>query len=160
MRHGAAKEKLSFAEAAAGRAPCYAAFYADCEHEVRGFQRPASLSDLQPGAETDVHQAADGSRPPPADLLAGPIGSWFAAQPARPLVFALEHHYTRRGLSLDLLKGGDRQLADLVVSAAEKTNCLVHLAQVSRHWCSTRTMAASAEVMPAVTGVRGAYRDR
>jgi hypothetical protein len=49
------------------------------------------------------------------------------------LVFALEHRYTQRGLSLDLLKGADRNLADLVVSAAERTDCLVHLAQVSRH---------------------------
>lgn len=34
VRHGAAKEKLAFEEAAAGKAPCFAAFYADCEHEV------------------------------------------------------------------------------------------------------------------------------
>ena len=69
----------------------------------------------------------------PADVLAESIASWVATQPAKPLVFALEHHYTQRGLSLDLLKGADRQLADLVVPAAEKTDCLVHLAQVSRH---------------------------
>ena len=49
------------------------------------------------------------------------------------MVFALEHHYTQRGLSLDLLKGADRQLADLIVSAAEQKDCLVHLAQISRH---------------------------
>ena len=55
------------------------------------------------------------------------------AQPAKPLVFALDHHYTQRGLSLDLLKGADRQLADLMVPAAAKADCLVHLAQVSRH---------------------------
>ena len=74
----------------------------------------------------------------PADLLAESIGSWVAKQPAKPLVFALEHHYTERGLSLDLLKGADRQLADLVVSAAEKADCLVHLAQVSRHLIAVR----------------------
>ncbi len=66
-------------------------------------------------------------------MLAESIGSWVGTQPAKPLVFALEHHYTQRGLSLDLLKGGDRQLADLVAAAAEKTDCIVHLAQVSRH---------------------------
>src|SRR5260370_37906255 len=54
-------------------------------------------------------------------------------RPGKPLVFALEHHYTQRGLSLDLLKGADRQLAELVVPAAENSDCLVHLAQVSRH---------------------------
>jgi hypothetical protein len=56
-----------------------------------------------------------------------------ARQPAEPLVFALEHHYTERGLSLDLFKGADRHLADHVVPAAVKADCLVHLAQVSRH---------------------------
>src|SRR5207248_6200897 len=32
VRHGAAKQTLPFEEAADGTAPCYAAFYADCEH--------------------------------------------------------------------------------------------------------------------------------
>src|SRR5439155_10981221 len=35
VRHGAVKQKLTFDEAAGGKAPCYAAFYADCEHEVQ-----------------------------------------------------------------------------------------------------------------------------
>ena len=34
VRHGTAAQKLTFDEAAAGKMPCYAAFYADCEHEV------------------------------------------------------------------------------------------------------------------------------
>jgi hypothetical protein len=36
-------------------------------------------------------------------------------------------------LSLELLKGADRKLAELVVRAAQQADCLVHLAQVSRH---------------------------
>ena len=43
VRHGAAKETLTFAEAAAGKAPCYAAFYADCEHEVQRVTRGVRL---------------------------------------------------------------------------------------------------------------------
>jgi hypothetical protein len=35
VRHGAAKQTLRFEQAAQGKAPCYAAFYADCEHEVQ-----------------------------------------------------------------------------------------------------------------------------
>ena len=34
VQHGTAKQTLTFDEAASGRAPCYAAFYADCKHEV------------------------------------------------------------------------------------------------------------------------------
>lgn len=135
VRHGAAKQKLAFEEAAAGKAPCFAAFYADCEHEVERVTRGVRIAlaynlvlKPQPGKPSDTARPAA-----PADRLAEAIQSWLIRQPAEPLVFALDHHYTQRGLSLDLLKGTDRQLADLVVSAAAKAECLVHLAQVSRH---------------------------
>lgn len=135
VRHGAAKQKLAFEEAAAGNAACFAAFYADCEHEVERVTygvRIALAYNLalkpQPGKPSGA------ARPTaPADRLSEALGSWVTRQPARPLVFALDHQYTQRGLSLDLLKGADRQLADLVVPAAAKADCLVHLAQVSRH---------------------------
>ena len=45
----------------------------------------------------------------------------------------LEHHYTQRGLSLDLLKGADREIAELVVTAAAQADGCAHLAQVTRH---------------------------
>ena len=135
VRHGAAKQKLAFEEAAAGKATCFAAFYADCEHEVERVTdgvRIALAYNLvlkpQPGKPSDAATPTD-----PADRLAEAIRSWVVPQPAEPLVFALDHHYTQRGLSLDLLKGVDRELADLVVPAAAKADCLVHLAQVSRH---------------------------
>lgn len=135
VRHGAAKQKLTFEEAATGKAPCFAAFYADCEHEVERVTRGVRIAlaynlvlKPQPGKPSDPAKPTA-----PVDRLAEAIGSWVTRQPARPLVFALDHHYTQRGLSLDLLKGADRQLADLVVPAAAKADCLVHLAQVSRH---------------------------
>ncbi len=135
VRHAAAKQTLTFDEAAGGKAPCYAAFYADCEHEVQRVTSGARLClaynlVLKPKRGKPTAAAKPVA---PADVLAESIGSWVATQPTQPLVFALEHHYTERGLSLDLLKGADRPLADLVVSAAEKTACLVHLVQVSRH---------------------------
>lgn len=135
VRHGSAKQTLTFDEAAGGKGPCYAAFYADCEHEVQRVTSGVRLClaynlVLKPKL---VKPSVAANPAAPADMLAQSIGSWVARQPAKPLVFALEHHYTQRGLSLDLLKGADRPLADLVVAAAEKTDCIVHLAQVSRH---------------------------
>ncbi|HUY32790.1 MAG TPA: 2OG-Fe(II) oxygenase [Pirellulales bacterium] len=134
VRHGARKQTLTFDEAATGNAPCYAAFYADCEHEVQrvtGGVRLCLAYNLVLKPKRSNSLAAKPVAPP--DALAESIGSWVASQPAKPLVFALEHHYTARGLALDLLKGADRRLADLVVAAAERTDCLSHLAQVSRH---------------------------
>jgi hypothetical protein len=135
VRHGAGKQTLTFDEAAAGKAPRYAAFYADCEHEVQRVTSGLRLClaynlVLKPKR---VKPSAAANTDAPADVLAESIGSWVARQPAKPLVFALEHHYTQRGLSLELLKGVDRKLADLVVATAEKMDCIVHLAQVSRH---------------------------
>jgi hypothetical protein len=137
VRHGAAERRLSFQEAAAGMAPCYAAFYADCEHEVReitgGIRLCLAYNLLLKPSRSKRPSAAQPQAP--ADELAREIASWVAAQAAKPLVFALEHHYTKRGLSRDLLKGADRRLADVVTRGAEKVGCVVHLAQVSRHLC-------------------------
>src|SRR5713101_5665461 len=110
VRHGAAKQTLAFEQAVPGQAACYAAFYADCEHEVQRVTRGVRLClaynlVLKPTREqpSTIASPAD-----PVDLLAALIGSWIALHPAEPLVFALEYHYTERGLSLDLLKGADR----------------------------------------------------
>ncbi|MGO9597435.1 MAG: 2OG-Fe(II) oxygenase [Isosphaeraceae bacterium] len=134
VRHGDAEQTLTFGEAADVKAPCYAAFYADCEHEVERVTSGVRLClaynlVLKPKRV----KPSPTKRVDPSNLLAESIGSWVATQPAKPLVFVLEHQYTEHGLSLDLLKGVDRQLANLVVSAAEATDCLVHLAQVTRH---------------------------
>jgi hypothetical protein len=133
VRHGAVRQTLPFKEAAQGKAPCYAAFYADCEHEVQRVTGGVRLCLAYNLVLKRAQPSAAGKPAAAADALTASIASWVATQPAEPLVFALEHHYTERGLALDLLKGADRQLAELVVPAAEKADCLVHLAQVSRH---------------------------
>ncbi len=135
VRHGAAKEEFAFKEAAAGKSACFAAFYADCEHEVERVSYGVRLALAYNVVLKPQHGISSAAARPnaPAAALVEAIRAWVTRQPAEPLVFALEHHYTERGLSLDLLKGADRQLADLVVPAAATADCLVHLAQVSRH---------------------------
>jgi hypothetical protein len=133
VRHGAVKQELAFEEAASGEAACFAAFYADCEHEVERVTHGVRIAlaynlVLKPEKPSDAAK-----RTAPADRLTEALGSWAARQLAKPIVFALDHHYTQRGLSFDLLKGADRQLADMVVPAAERAGCLVYLAQVTRH---------------------------
>lgn len=137
VRHGAVEHKWKFEAAAAGKSASYVAFYADCEHEVQRVTHGVRLClaynlvlKPKPGKSSAIASPAPTDT---VDLLAESLRVWTARQPGQPLVFALEHHYTERGLSLDLLKGGDRPLADLVVSAAERADCLVHLAQVTRH---------------------------
>lgn len=112
VRHSGSESIFRFDEAAQGEAPCYAAFYADCEHEVQRVTngtRVCLTYNLVLKSERKT-QVAHAPAAAPDDVLAESLASWINAQPAEPLVFALEHHYTQRGLSLDLLKGGDRQL--------------------------------------------------
>lgn len=133
VRHGTTQQNLAFEEAAHGKAPCYAAFYADCEHEVQRVGRGVRLCLAYNLVLRPDEKPVAGKRPARANELTDAIRSWTVKQPAKPLVFALEHQYTQRGLSLELLKGADRQLADAIVPAAESADCRVHLAQVSRH---------------------------
>lgn len=137
VQHGSARRDLDFKEAAAGAEPRFAAFYADCEHEVKSVTRGVRLclayNLVLRAGRTKAKTKAGTSSKGPVDVLARSIESWVAKHPAQPLVFALEHHYTERGLSLDLLKGADRRLAALVPSAAKQADCHVFLAQVSRH---------------------------
>lgn len=134
VRHGSAEQALKFEESAGGKSACYAAFYADCEHEVERVHRGVRLCLAYNLVLKPQRGRASAAKPSaPADVLAESIRAWVATRPTEPMVFALEHHYTQRGLKLDLLKGADRQLADLVASAAQKADGLVHLAQVERH---------------------------
>jgi hypothetical protein len=137
VRHQGETQHMDFKEAATGEAPGFAAFYADCEHEVskvtHGF-RLCLAYNLILSADKSAKGSAPTAKASPAQELAGSISSWITtSSPSEPLVFALDHHYTERGLSLDLLKGADRATAELVVAAAEHSNCHIYLCQVSRH---------------------------
>lgn len=134
VRHGAVEQRLTLAEAARGEAASYAAFYADCEHEVQRVTHGVRLCLAYNLVLRAKRTKATAAKPAePKDSLAAAIAAWVATRPAEPLVFALAHHYTQRGLSLELLKGTDRQLAAQVQAAAAKADCVVHLAQVARH---------------------------
>lgn len=135
VRHAGKKRKFPFAAPATGKQAGYAAFFADCEHEVERVEYGHRLCltynlALQAKPKSKGRLQADDE---PLSPLVAAVHSWGALQGSEPLVFALEHHYTERGLSLDLLKGSDRQLADLVIPAAEQADCHAHLAQVTRH---------------------------
>ncbi|OWK38182.1 2OG-Fe(II) oxygenase [Fimbriiglobus ruber] len=136
VRHHGASQKMDFQEAATGRGACFAAFYADCEHEVErvtdGFRLCLAYNLVLRVAKSDKKTAAPAPTTPVQEL-ARSISAWVAAEKAEPLVFALDHHYTQHGLSPDLLKGDDRAAADLILPAAEEAGCLAYLCQVSRH---------------------------
>ncbi len=136
VRHESSQQTFSFPEASNGEAANYVAFYADCEHEIRRVTRGRRIAltyNLTLKKPRKSKTRSSDSPDSASDLLAKSIRSWITARHGEPLVFALEHQYTERGLAVDLLKGADRSVAKLVLAAAEQSGCRAHLAQVSRH---------------------------
>lgn len=117
----------------------FAAFYADCEHEVRpvteGYRVCLIYNLIQdagaaaesksivplcaPRYETEVGAAAallkDALRPGAATVK---------------LVWLLEHQYSSAGLSFAALKNADAARAKVLCAAASRAGCAVHLAMV------------------------------
>ncbi|MFT5524213.1 MAG: hypothetical protein ACI9HK_002164 [Pirellulaceae bacterium] len=142
VRHGSMTKSFDFADAAKEEKASFVAFYADCEHEVRRVTRGRrlamtynlSLKTTQKSTSKPIGNRNSGSESSPAiEALVTSFGSWFSARPGDPIILALEHHYTERGLKFDLLKGADRSLADLVLAATKQSNSRFYMAQVKRH---------------------------
>jgi predicted 2-oxoglutarate/Fe(II)-dependent dioxygenase YbiX len=111
----------------------FAAFYADCVHEVRPVTTGCRL--------TLVYNLRflDKRRPPKAPdygaergRVADLLRSWPAAADAPDkLILPLEHAYTPAELSFGTLKGADAGIASVLVAAAAEADCDLHLALVS-----------------------------
>lgn len=115
----------------------YAAFYADCEHEVRPIitgHRPCLVFNLihKPAGKkqkNDLPSAPDYRKETrqAADLIHAAFAS--SAKPTK-LVWLLEHQYSPAELDFACLKGTDAAVADVLVAAAEQADCAAHLALV------------------------------
>src|SRR5947207_3105087 len=113
VRHGAAKQKLAFEEAAAGTAACFAAFYADCEHEVERVTRGVRIAlaynlvlKPQPGKPSDAARpraGASNSTPIIAGLLIGTSVQAYDSPEFRPLSGGTHGRYYSRGFAQEAL---------------------------------------------------------
>lgn len=120
----------------------FAAFYADCEHEVlpvtRGrrvclvynlLQRPPGKDKKPPPL---VAPAYDTETAEAADLLGKAFAS--AGAPTK-IAWLLEHQYSPAGLSFSALKGADKALAKVFQQAAASAGCAIHLGIVHIEEC-------------------------
>jgi len=103
----------------------YAAFYADCEHEIRPVTRGHRVALVY----NLISHGKKRQRPPPArgpavERVARVLADWREA-PEGPmkLIHLLEHQYTRAGLSPAVLKNGDAAVVDVLTRAAELSAC-------------------------------------
>ncbi|MEK7991141.1 MAG: 2OG-Fe(II) oxygenase [Thiotrichaceae bacterium] len=111
----------------------YAAFYADCQHEVKPIQtgyRCCLIYNLalenvkkQPIAPNNTHLI---------DELSDLLNDYFKQATTAKLVLMLEHRYSQVGFYLDHLKNADVIKFDIMLEAAEKSNCDLHLAMLTK----------------------------
>ncbi|MGH3373001.1 MAG: 2OG-Fe(II) oxygenase [Nocardioidaceae bacterium] len=126
----------------------FAAFYADCLHEVKpvksGYRITLTMNLLaeraRPAGEDDGGPTADLAHCLTAHFT-NPAEQRYAygrqeAAPPNRLVYLLDHEYTQRGLDWDRLKGADATRAALLCQAAAQAGCeaVLALAEVKETW--------------------------
>ena len=111
----------------------YAAFYADCEHEilpVTDGHRVCLVYNLmlQEGSDTPMEAPDYGAE---IDLIAAELGARCRDPGASgKLVWLLEHDYSAAGLSFGTLKNVDAAIGRVLTVAAEHAGCVLHAAIV------------------------------
>lgn len=109
----------------------FAAFYADCEHEVRPVEsghRLCLVFNLLREAASDASAGSAPDYDAEVAQAARLIGEAFAAEDApRKLVWLLEHQYSQAELAFEALKGVDAAVAGVLCRAADAAACAAHL---------------------------------
>lgn len=107
----------------------FAAFYADCEHEVRPLTSGYRLCLVYNLTLSRAKKAL--SAPRQSEHVAGIeplVREWAGDESARKLVVMLDHQYTKDGLTWDRLKGADAMKAGVLALAARQAGCRAYLA--------------------------------
>jgi predicted 2-oxoglutarate/Fe(II)-dependent dioxygenase YbiX len=116
----------------------FAAFYADCVHEILPITSGCRLTLVY-----NLLRSGKGKLPEPPSYEAEQtrvvnlLQQWVAGKKIpdddtpEKLIYPLEHAYTPAALDFDALKGADAAVADVLVSAAKAAECDLHLALVS-----------------------------
>ena len=112
----------------------FAAFYADCAHEIRPVLEGHRLSlvfnlCLRPGDRDTPREAPDYSRQ--IAEVARRLAAWSREEGAADkLVWLLDHEYSESGLSFAALKNSDAAVAQVLTPAAERAGCELYAAVV------------------------------
>lgn len=111
----------------------YAAFYADCVHELR----PVTAG-VRAALIYNLVRAGKGKAPRPPEYsrqkrqLVRLMSAWREDEDRSiKLAYPLSHEYTEAEMSWDTLKGADAAVAEVVAEAAREADCTVYLAMIS-----------------------------
>ncbi len=134
VSHDGRKQEIRFTGAASGHELSYAAFYADCQHEIRPVRSGYRLCltyNVTLAATRGKQGIAAPSYGPIATAIGELLGQWQDDPDAEKLAVTLDHRYTQDGLAIDKLKGIDRARAAVLFEAAEQADCVAHLALIT-----------------------------
>ena len=116
----------------------YAAFYADCRHEVLPVTSGCRLTLIYNLLRTDQSQPLE---PPDYGSEQSRLADWLRNwgeslkddedKVPQKLIYPLEHAYTQAELSFAALKGADAARGEVAVAAAKKADCDLHLALIT-----------------------------
>ena len=110
----------------------FAAFYADCEHEVRPVvsgHRVCLIFNLVLASRQRDADAQPPDERPFVKKAAEALQGWTSRYEAGPkkVTWLLDHKYTASGLSFSSLKGRDAVIAKVLLEAAKISGCAFHL---------------------------------
>jgi hypothetical protein len=114
----------------------YAAFYADCQHEITPVSagyRICLVYNLAIAGKK--RQPAAPQNAPAVEKVAQQLNDLFADESSKlsKMAIPLEHQYTEAGLDPKQLKGSDRACFDILLRAAESLDYQCHLALLTHH---------------------------
>lgn len=132
ISHGNDSKSISFAQMD-GFSSHFAAFYADCYHEVKPVKSGYRLClvynlAIKHRAQQPLYADALAERSEISNFIA----TWSRSPDSKPLMtYLLEHSYTEHNLCLDNLKNGDYTKAFNLLKAAVENDCEAYLCLVS-----------------------------
>lgn len=137
----------------------FAAFYADCEHEVRPLRAGYRLCLVYNLALAKSKKALAAPRDSEhLDAITEILSTWAEDEEAHKVVITLDHQYTKDGLSWDTLKGADRTKARVLCAAAQRAGCKAFLALLT-FWESGSAVDDGSEYGYGYGRRRRRYRD-
>ena len=135
VKHRGEEKVFSFSGLQGSTSFHFAAFYADCQHEIKkvtaGYRLCLVYNLLYKESKSFLVPPENSSL---VNRVVAAVNQWNADAEGPPvLAYILEHMYTEASLSFKSLKNLDRAVSDLLVSACNDTELDLYLAHVNLH---------------------------
>jgi hypothetical protein len=140
IRHDSRKVEIDFSDEVHSREFQYAAFFADCEHEVQpvlsGWRCCLAYNlRLDQGDPSRLNLSVTAQ----SRAFLPSVAALRNERASELTAVLLEHHYTEANLSWHNLKGNDPSKAQALAAAAREAGCVAHLALVTDSEAHRRT---------------------